>query len=105
MLIIRELNILYIICLILFLKGFVKMQGSYNKLVESNKDFIQMMNELTTSHETQKKEENARKISEMSSKNISIFRRTSEATIASTIVVRQSLSFVNSLCFFIVFVR
>lgn len=80
-----------IICLILLLKGFVKMQGTYNKLVESNKDFIEMMDELTTSHETQKKEENARRISEMSSKNISIFRRISEMTIASSIVVRQLL--------------
>ncbi|XP_029676365.1 multidrug resistance-associated protein 4-like [Formica exsecta] len=67
-------------------RGFVKMQGSYNELVKSSKDFIEMMNELTTSHETQKKEENARRISEMSSKNISIFRRTSEVTIASSIV-------------------
>ncbi|XP_070149139.1 ATP-binding cassette sub-family C member 4-like isoform X2 [Polyergus mexicanus] len=70
-------------------RGFVKMQGSYNKLVESNKDFIQMMDELTTSHETQKKEENARRISEMSSKNISVFKRTSEVTIASSIVYSE----------------
>ncbi|XP_070149137.1 ATP-binding cassette sub-family C member 4 [Polyergus mexicanus] len=70
-------------------RGFVKMQGSYNKLVESNKDFIQMMDELTTSHETQKKEENARRISEMSLKNISVFRRISEMSIASSIVYSE----------------
>ncbi|XP_050461230.1 ATP-binding cassette sub-family C member 4-like isoform X2 [Cataglyphis hispanica] len=67
-------------------RGFVKTQGSYNELVESNKDFVERMNELTTSHETQKKEENAKRISEMSSKNISVFRRISEMTIASSIV-------------------
>lgn len=81
------------------------MQGSYKELVESNKDFIEMMNNLATSHETQKKEENARRISEMSSRNISIFRRPSQLSIASSIVVRQSLSFVDTSYFRIVLVR
>ncbi|XP_014467785.1 PREDICTED: multidrug resistance-associated protein 4-like [Dinoponera quadriceps] len=61
-------------------RGFVKMQGSYNELVESNKDFINMMDSL--SHEAQKKEE-VRKISVLSSKKISIMRRPSGLSIKS----------------------
>lgn len=74
------------------------MQGSYEELVESNKDFIEMMNDLTANHETQKKEENARRISEMSLKNMSS-KRPSEVSIASSIIVRLSL--VDSSCFHI----
>lgn len=66
-------------------RGFVKMQGSYKGLVESNKDFIEMMNNLATKHESQKKEENARRISEMSSNNTT-FRRSSQISITSSIV-------------------
>lgn len=80
------------------------MQGSYKGLVESNKDFIEMMNNLATKHESQKKEENARRISEMSSNNTT-FRRSSQISITSSIVVRQSLSFVDSSHFRTVFIK
>lgn len=81
-----------------FFKGFVKMQGSYNELVQSNKDFIQMMDSL--SHEAQKKEENARKTSQMSTtlngsstnnKRLSVMRRPSGLSVTSSIAVRQLL--------------
>ncbi|XP_032678118.1 multidrug resistance-associated protein 4-like [Odontomachus brunneus] len=65
-------------------RGFVKMQGRYNDLVESNKDFIKMMDNL--SHEAQKKEEeNARRISEISTRKISLMRRPSELSTISSI--------------------
>ncbi|XP_012230272.1 ATP-binding cassette subfamily C member 4-like [Linepithema humile] len=64
-------------------RGFIKMQGEYSELVESNKDFIQMMDSLETSHE-QKKEENARKVSEMSKRISILTRRTSTLSIASS---------------------
>ncbi|XP_072762869.1 ATP-binding cassette sub-family C member 4 [Anoplolepis gracilipes] len=66
-------------------RGFIKMQGNYNELVKSNKDFNEMMDDLATSHETQKKEENARRLSEISSR-ISIFKRPSQMSLASTIL-------------------
>lgn len=78
--------------LILFPKGFVKMQGNYNELVQSNKDFIRMMNNLN--HEAQKKEEETRRISEMSIRKISIMRRASGLSTASSTIVR-SLSLVT----------
>ncbi|XP_011259351.2 multidrug resistance-associated protein 4 [Camponotus floridanus] len=65
-------------------RGFVKMQGSYKELIESNKDFIEMMNDLISTVE-EKKEENARKISEMSLKNMLISKRFSEVSIASSV--------------------
>lgn len=79
------------------------MQGSYKELVESNKDFIEMMNDLTVNHETQKKEENARKISEMSLKNMPICKRLSEVSMASSVIVRLLL--VDLSCFRIFLVR
>ncbi|XP_014467786.1 PREDICTED: multidrug resistance-associated protein 4-like [Dinoponera quadriceps] len=63
-------------------RGFVKMQGIYNELVESNKDFINMMYSL--SHEAQKKEEEVRRNSEMSNRTISIMRRSSGLSIRSS---------------------
>ncbi|GAB1868440.1 Multidrug resistance-associated protein 4-like [Camponotus japonicus] len=65
-------------------RGFVKMQGSYKELIESSKDFIEMMNNLTSAG-AQKKEENARKISEMSLRNMLIPKRLSEVSIASSV--------------------
>lgn len=65
-------------------RGFVKMQGSYKELIKSNKDFIEMMNDLTSAV-AEKKEENARKISEMSLRNMLISKRFSEVSIASSV--------------------
>ncbi|XP_071557590.1 ATP-binding cassette subfamily C member 4-like [Temnothorax nylanderi] len=65
-------------------RGFMKMQGSYNELVKSNKDFIRMMDNL--SHEAQKKEEDIRRASEMSMRKTSIMRRTSKLSTASSII-------------------
>jgi len=62
------------------------MQGSYKELIESNKNFIEMMNDLTASYGAQEKEENARKISEMSLRNMPIPKRPSEESIASSVV-------------------
>ncbi|KAL6254636.1 hypothetical protein P5V15_013943 [Pogonomyrmex californicus] len=69
-------------------RGFMKMQGSYNELVRSNKDFIQMMDSLAMNHEAQKKEDEARRASEMSMsvKKTSIMRRASGLSIASSVV-------------------
>lgn len=68
----------------MFPKGFIKMQGNYNELVQSNKDFIEMLDSL--SHEAQKKEDGTRKVSEMSARKISI-RRVSRLSTSSSIVV------------------
>ncbi|XP_011877750.1 PREDICTED: multidrug resistance-associated protein 4-like isoform X2 [Vollenhovia emeryi] len=65
-------------------RGFVKMQGSYTELVQSNRDFIRMLDNL--SHEAQKKEEDMRRASEMSMKRISIMRRASGLSVASSTV-------------------
>ncbi|XP_077262946.1 LOW QUALITY PROTEIN: ATP-binding cassette subfamily C member 4-like [Temnothorax americanus] len=65
-------------------RGFMKMQGSYNELVKSNKDFIRMMDNL--SHEAQKKEEDIRRASEMSMRKTSIIRRASKLSTASSII-------------------
>jgi len=68
------------------------MQGSYNEL-ESNKDFIGMMDNL--SHEAQKKEEDMRRVSEMSVRRTTITkRRVSRLSIASSTVVRLFLPLV-----------
>ncbi|KAL0104962.1 hypothetical protein PUN28_016536 [Cardiocondyla obscurior] len=64
-------------------RGFMKMQGSYNELVESNKDFMQMLDILN--NEAQKKEDDAKRISEMS-KRTSLIRRVSGLSTASSIV-------------------
>jgi len=64
------------------------MQGSYNEL-ESNKDFIGMMDNL--SHEAQKKEEDMRRTSEMSTRRTTITKRISRLSIASSTVVRLFL--------------
>jgi len=61
------------------------MQGSYKELIESSKDFNEMMNDLISAG-AQKKEENARKISEMSLRNMLIPKRLSEVSIASSVV-------------------
>lgn len=74
--------------MILFPKGFVKMQGSYSELVHSNKDFIRMLDNLSHEKEEKKKEEDTRRASEMSMRKISIMRRASGLSTASSIVVR-----------------
>ncbi|XP_011149209.1 multidrug resistance-associated protein 4-like [Harpegnathos saltator] len=78
-------------------RGFIKMQGNYNELVASNKDFIEMMNSLN--HEAQKKEDDARKISEMSNRKISIMRRPSGLSITSSIAYSEieDMQYENSL--------
>ncbi|KAG5310983.1 MRP4 protein, partial [Acromyrmex insinuator] len=58
--------------------GFVKMQGNYNELVQSNKDFIEMLDSLNQAH--RKEEENMRRASEMS-KRITITKRISRLSI------------------------
>jgi len=70
----------------LFPKGFVKMQGNYNELVQSNKDFIGMLDNL---NQAQGKEENMRRALEMS-KRITITRRISRLSTISSIIVRWS---------------
>ncbi|XP_071557592.1 ATP-binding cassette subfamily C member 4-like isoform X2 [Temnothorax nylanderi] len=64
-------------------RGFVKMQGIYNELVQSNEDFIRMLDNL--SHEVQKNEQNMRRTLEMSTRQMSITRRDSELSTASSI--------------------
>ncbi|XP_024892648.1 multidrug resistance-associated protein 4-like [Temnothorax curvispinosus] len=61
-------------------RGFVKMQGIYNELV----DFIGMLDNLI--HEAQKNEQNTRRTLEMSTRQMSITRRDSELSTASSIV-------------------
>ncbi|KAG5330248.1 L259 protein, partial [Acromyrmex charruanus] len=62
--------------------GFVKMQGNYNELVQSNKDFIEMLDNLNQAQ--RKEEENMRRASEMS-KRITITKRISRLSITSSI--------------------
>ncbi|XP_011704354.1 PREDICTED: multidrug resistance-associated protein 4-like, partial [Wasmannia auropunctata] len=67
-------------------RGFVKMQGSYNELVQSNRDFIRMMDNLNHEKiEAQKKEEELRRVSQMSMRRITVARRASGISIASSI--------------------
>lgn len=73
----------------MFPKGFVKMQGSYNELVQSNKDFIEMLDNLN--HEAQKKEEETRKMSEKSTRRMSVMRRVSGLSTSSSMMVRWLL--------------
>ncbi|RLU20387.1 hypothetical protein DMN91_006996 [Ooceraea biroi] len=65
-------------------RGFIKTQGSYNELVKSDQDFIEMIHILD--HQAQKREENVRRTSEMSSarKNSSLIRRVSQLSTASS---------------------
>ncbi|XP_011701753.1 PREDICTED: multidrug resistance-associated protein 4-like [Wasmannia auropunctata] len=60
-------------------RGFVKMQGSYNELVQSNEDFIGMMGDLC--HDAQKKEKNIKR----TSVSQIITRRASELSTTSSI--------------------
>ncbi|KAG5331345.1 MRP4 protein, partial [Acromyrmex charruanus] len=62
-------------------RGFVKMQGNYNELVQSNKDFIGMLDNL---NQAQRKEEDMRRASEMS-KRITITRRILRLSTTSSI--------------------
>ncbi|KYN28009.1 Multidrug resistance-associated protein 4 [Trachymyrmex cornetzi] len=62
-------------------RGFVKMQGNYNELVQSNKDFIGMLDNL---NQAQRKEEDMRRASEMS-RRITLTRRTSRLSTTSSI--------------------
>ncbi|KAG5309239.1 MRP4 protein, partial [Acromyrmex insinuator] len=62
--------------------GFVKMQENYNKLVQSNKDFIEMLDNLNQAQ--RKEEENMRRASEMS-KRITITKLISRLSITNSI--------------------
>ena len=75
----------------MFSKGFVKMQGNYNELVQSNKDFIGMLDNL---NQAQRKEEDMRRASEIS-KRITITREISRLSTTSSIAVRWSLVICN----------
>ena len=75
----------------MFSKGFVKMQGNYNELVQSNKDFIGMLDNL---NQAQRKEEDMRRASEIS-KRIIITRQISRLSTTSSIAVRWSLVIYN----------
>ncbi|XP_036147849.1 multidrug resistance-associated protein 4 [Monomorium pharaonis] len=63
-------------------RGFVKMQGSYNELIQSNNDFIEMMNNFN--YEAQRREEKIKRASEMSIRNISLMRRASGLSTANS---------------------
>ncbi|KAG5331515.1 MRP4 protein, partial [Acromyrmex charruanus] len=67
-------------------RGFVKMQGNYNEIVKSNKNFIGMMDNFN--YEAQKKEDEMRRASEMS-RRITITRRVSKLSIASSIICSE----------------
>ncbi|KAG5324088.1 MRP4 protein, partial [Pseudoatta argentina] len=62
--------------------SFVKMQGNYNELVQSNKDFIEMLDNLNQAQ--RKEEKNMRRASEMS-KRITITKQISRLSITSSI--------------------
>ncbi|KYN26716.1 Multidrug resistance-associated protein 4, partial [Trachymyrmex cornetzi] len=62
-------------------RGFVKIQGNYNELVQSNKDFIGMLDNL---NQAQRKEENMRRVSEMS-RRITLTRWISRLSTTSSI--------------------
>ncbi|KYN31565.1 hypothetical protein ALC56_14063 [Trachymyrmex septentrionalis] len=63
--------------------GFVKMQGNYNELVQSNKDFIGMLDNL---NQAQRKEEDMRRASEIS-KRITITRQISRLSTTGSIAL------------------
>ena len=77
----------------MFSKGFVKMQGNYNELVQSNKDFIGMLDNL---NQAQRKEEDMRRALEIS-KRITLTRRykVSRLLTTSSIAVRWSFVIYN----------
>ena len=60
------------------------MQGNYNELVQSNKDFVGMLDNLT---QAQRKEEDMKRASEIS-KRITITRQISRLSTTSSIAVR-----------------
>ncbi|KYN37405.1 Multidrug resistance-associated protein 4 [Trachymyrmex septentrionalis] len=62
-------------------RGFVKMQGNYNELVQSNKDFIGMLDNL---NQAERKKEDMRRASEMS-KRITITGQISRLSTTSSI--------------------
>ncbi|XP_036142954.1 multidrug resistance-associated protein 4 isoform X2 [Monomorium pharaonis] len=62
-------------------QGFLKMQGSYDELVQSNNDFIEMMNNLN--HDAQIKEDEIKR--KMSIRKISLKRRASALSTHSDI--------------------
>ena len=80
----------------MFSKGFVKMQGNYNELVQSNKDFIGILDNL---NQAQRKEEDMRRASEIS-KRIIITRQISRLLTTSSIPVRWSLVIYNKKIYF-----
>jgi len=61
------------------------MQGNYNELVQSNKDFIGMLNDLNQA----RKEEDMRRASEISKRITITRRRESRLSIRSSITVRS----------------
>ncbi|XP_071628428.1 ATP-binding cassette subfamily C member 4-like [Temnothorax longispinosus] len=65
-------------------RGFVKMHGIYNELVQSNKDFIKMLDNLSDK-EQKKEEDTSRVASEMSMREISITKRDSGLSTASSV--------------------
>ncbi|XP_036142951.1 multidrug resistance-associated protein 4-like isoform X2 [Monomorium pharaonis] len=65
-------------------QGLVKMQGSYNELVQSNNYFIEMMNNLN--REAQKNEEEVKRASEIAIRKISLMRRASDLSTASSTI-------------------
>ncbi|XP_036143534.1 multidrug resistance-associated protein 4 isoform X2 [Monomorium pharaonis] len=64
-------------------QGFVKMQGSYTELVQTNNEFIEVMKNLN--HNAQKKEE-IKRASDMSIRKISPTRRASGLSTASSTI-------------------
>lgn len=71
------------------------MQGNYSELAKSNKDFMEMIDNLATSHQEQKKEEEARRISEISNRKQMMLRRPSALSAASSIAVKK-IKYLNS---------
>ncbi|EGI58414.1 hypothetical protein G5I_13484 [Acromyrmex echinatior] len=72
--------------------GFVKMQGNYNELVQSNKDFIDMLDNLNQAQ--RKEEENMRRASEMS-KRITITKRISRLSITNHIYYERYIQVIR----------
>ncbi|KYN37245.1 Multidrug resistance-associated protein 4 [Trachymyrmex septentrionalis] len=64
-------------------RGFVKLQGNYNELVQLIKDFFGMLDNL---NQAQRKEEDMRRVSEMS-KKITITRQISRLSTTSSIAI------------------
>ncbi|XP_018392357.1 PREDICTED: multidrug resistance-associated protein 4-like [Cyphomyrmex costatus] len=64
-------------------RGFLKMQGNYNELIKSNKDFIEMLDNLN--NQAQRKEEDMKRASE-TSRRITVTRRVSRLSTTSSII-------------------